>query len=43
MQNKSLNTQDKFAFKLIETMQLSVVFFVNVLAVFFVARGERLM
>ena len=44
MQNKSLiiPLEDKFAFKLRETMQLSVVFFVNNLADFFVTRGERL-
>ena len=41
-EQESYNTRDKFAFKLRETMQLSVVFFVNILADFFVTCGERL-
>ena len=42
MKNKSYNTRDKFAFKLRETMQLWVVFFVNILADFFVTRGWKI-
>ena len=42
VEQESYNTRDKFAFKLRETMQLWVVFFVNILADFLVTRGERL-